>query len=165
MKIVRSRRSGTIVNMSSFAAQVGVPAAGLYNMSKFALEGWTEALAAEVSEFGITVLVPEFGHFRTSFLGGFGKPKRGVVPGYEDSVAEKGFGIFAPYDGHQPGSPEKGVKKLIKWIQDGGVIDGEKVDRVAIGEDAIQAIGGKVAGLSKMLEVSSKWEKQDSSAM
>lgn len=163
--IVRARRGGTIVNMSSFAAHVGVPAAGVYNMSKFALEGWTEALALEVSEFGITVLIPVFGHFRTSFLNAFATPKKGIVAGYEGSAAEEGFGIFAPYNGHQPGSPEKGVKKLLKWIEDGGVLNGQKLQRVIVGMDAIGAIEGKVAELSKTIDQSTRWETEESSAI
>lgn len=164
---MRARRSGTIVNVSSFAGAMGVPAAGLYCMSKFALEAFSETLAAEVAEFGITVLMPEFGHFRTSFLTGNAlvTPKQGILEGYEGSAAEKGFEIFAPYSGHQPGSPEKGARKLIKWITDGGMVKGEKILRIIVGADAIQLIEPKVKDLVKTVAVSAEWEKEEPTAI
>ncbi len=64
---MRERGAGTIVQMSSQGGRLSFPGVGAYSASKFALEGWSEALAAEVATFGIRVLVVEPSRFRTGF--------------------------------------------------------------------------------------------------
>ncbi|MFG1926491.1 SDR family NAD(P)-dependent oxidoreductase [Cryptosporangium sp. NPDC048952] len=67
---MRTRGSGHIVNISSILGLTAFPGWGLYSAAKFALEGLTESLAAEVSEFGIDVTLVEPGYTRTDFLRG-----------------------------------------------------------------------------------------------
>jgi NAD(P)-dependent dehydrogenase (short-subunit alcohol dehydrogenase family) len=62
---MRRQRSGTIVNISSLAGVFGLPFAGLYSASKFALEGLSESLRFETRGFGIRVVLVEPGDFRT----------------------------------------------------------------------------------------------------
>lgn len=64
---MRVAASGFIVQMSSQAGRFSEPGLGGYSATKFALEGWSEALAAEVEPLGIGVLIVEPGPFRTSF--------------------------------------------------------------------------------------------------
>ncbi|MFG3267826.1 SDR family NAD(P)-dependent oxidoreductase [Streptomyces bobili] len=64
---LRERRSGAIVQMSSQGGRMSFPAVGSYSAGKFALEGWSEALAGEVAPFGIRVLIVEPSRFRTAF--------------------------------------------------------------------------------------------------
>jgi NAD(P)-dependent dehydrogenase (short-subunit alcohol dehydrogenase family) len=66
---MRERGSGAIVQMSSMGGRFTFPGVGAYSATKFALEGWSEALAKEVERFGIRVLIVEPGAFRTSFNG------------------------------------------------------------------------------------------------
>ena len=61
------QRSGTIVNVSSVLGRMGTPFHGAYVASKFALEGMSESLRAELSPFGVRVAVVEPGAFRTEF--------------------------------------------------------------------------------------------------
>ncbi len=63
----RRRGSGSIVNVSSVAGIVGVPYAGAYSASKFALEALSESLHFEVSGFGIRVRLVEPGRYATGF--------------------------------------------------------------------------------------------------
>jgi NAD(P)-dependent dehydrogenase (short-subunit alcohol dehydrogenase family) len=60
-------RHGRIVVMSSIGGIIGLPFSGYYSASKFALEGWAEALAWEVKPFGVHVTLVEPGNFRTDF--------------------------------------------------------------------------------------------------
>ena len=62
-----SQRSGTIINISSVLGRMGTPFNGAYVASKFALEGMSESLRAELSPFGVRVSVVEPGVFRTEF--------------------------------------------------------------------------------------------------
>jgi NAD(P)-dependent dehydrogenase (short-subunit alcohol dehydrogenase family) len=66
---MREQRSGHIVNISSVGGFVGVPGFGIYNGTKFAVEGISEALAAEVEPLGIHVTIVEPGPFRTDWAG------------------------------------------------------------------------------------------------
>ena len=65
----RQRRSGHVVNLSSIGGLIGSPGWGFYNATKFAVEGFSEALAEEVKPLGVHVTVVEPGPFRTDFLG------------------------------------------------------------------------------------------------
>lgn len=67
LPILREQKNGYIVNISSLVGVVGLPLLGLYSASKFALEGVTESLAAEVAPFGIKTLIVEPGPFKTGF--------------------------------------------------------------------------------------------------
>lgn len=62
---MRAKGSGCIVNMSSLAGLVGLPFAGLYSASKFALEGLSESLRHEMRPFGVHVALVEPGDFHT----------------------------------------------------------------------------------------------------
>ena len=64
---LRAQRAGAIVNISSMGGQLSFAGFGAYSASKFALEGLSEALAAELAPFGVTVLIVEPGAFRTDF--------------------------------------------------------------------------------------------------
>lgn len=64
---MRSARHGRIINVSSIGGVMGLPYQGFYSASKFAIEGFSEALAAEVRRFGIDVCLVEPGDFATGF--------------------------------------------------------------------------------------------------
>jgi len=64
---MRKQQSGYIINISSLSGLVGLPFQALYSASKYAIEGYTEALRIEVKTFGIKVSLIEPGDFRTSF--------------------------------------------------------------------------------------------------
>ncbi|WP_328394977.1 SDR family NAD(P)-dependent oxidoreductase [Nocardia sp. NBC_00416] len=65
--MLRGQGSGTIVQMSSQGGRVAFPGVLAYCSSKFALEGWSESLAAEVAPFGVRVMIVEPSRFRTAF--------------------------------------------------------------------------------------------------
>jgi NAD(P)-dependent dehydrogenase (short-subunit alcohol dehydrogenase family) len=107
LPFMRSARKGRIFNVSSIGGVVGAPMASLYCSSKFALEGFSESLATEVSAFGIFVTIVEPGPFRTDFL----KPESLRLAGkpiaeYEDSRRQIRASM-EERNGRQPGDPEK----------------------------------------------------------
>lgn len=64
---MRKQGGGRIVNISSIGGVMGLPYQGFYSASKFAIEGFSEALSAEVKRFGISVSLVEPGDFATNF--------------------------------------------------------------------------------------------------
>jgi NAD(P)-dependent dehydrogenase (short-subunit alcohol dehydrogenase family) len=65
LDLLRSAESGYIINITSMAAQMGLPYRGIYCASKFAVEGYSEALSHEVASDGIRVVLVEPGDVRT----------------------------------------------------------------------------------------------------
>ena len=65
--IMRKQRSGKILCISSIGGLIGLPFQGLYSASKFAIEGYCEALRLELRDFGVKVVVIEPGDFHTNF--------------------------------------------------------------------------------------------------
>lgn len=63
---MREQRSGTIINVSSIAGEVGLPFRGFYSASKFALEGMTESMRMELKQFNIKVCILQPGDFNTN---------------------------------------------------------------------------------------------------
>jgi NAD(P)-dependent dehydrogenase (short-subunit alcohol dehydrogenase family) len=68
LPVMRTQHSGLVVTISSTAGIVGGEFNSAYAASKFALEGWVESLAPEVSPFGIRTMLVEPGFFRTDLL-------------------------------------------------------------------------------------------------
>ena len=64
---MRKQHAGKIINISSIGGVMGLPYQGFYSASKFAIEGFSEALSAEVKGFGIQVVMVEPGDFATGF--------------------------------------------------------------------------------------------------
>jgi NAD(P)-dependent dehydrogenase (short-subunit alcohol dehydrogenase family) len=77
---MRVQRSGRVVLLSSIGGVIGIPFQAFYSASKFALEGYAEALAYEVAPFGIDVTLVQPGNFKTEFTA-----KRMVVAGAHGS--------------------------------------------------------------------------------
>ena len=61
LPMMRAQRSGRIFNISSIGGKFALPLGGWYHASKFALEGYSDALRNEVRQFGIDVVVIEPG--------------------------------------------------------------------------------------------------------
>ena len=108
----RERRTGHIFNLSSIGGLIGGAGWGFYNVTKFAVEGFSEALAAEMKPLGVHVTVIEPGPFRTDFLGRSGKLAANELPEYKDT-AGKARDYLRTQAGKQPGDPQKAVEAII----------------------------------------------------
>ncbi|MFF0475014.1 oxidoreductase [Streptomyces sp. NPDC004284] len=130
---MRARRSGAIVQLSSVGGQMSMAGFGAYSATKFALEGMSEALAAEVAPLGIKVLVVEPGAFRTSLFGN-GSLSGDTIPDYADTVgATRAF--VEGGDGGQAGDPAKAAAAVLAALN-----ADETPLRLALGDDSIDAI-------------------------
>jgi NAD(P)-dependent dehydrogenase (short-subunit alcohol dehydrogenase family) len=102
---MRAARKGHVFNLSSTAGYRGIETGSLYCSSKFAVEGFSESLAAELAPFGIHVTIVEPGPFRTDFL----KPESlrfvaAEVPDYADR-RDASRASFEQRNGKQQGDP------------------------------------------------------------
>ncbi len=131
---MREQKSGAVVQMSSMGGRLSFPGVGAYSATKFALEGLTEALAAEVAPFGIKALIVEPGSFRTSFAGGDALRQTAEMPEYAETVGAVRRGL-PDSDGKQAGDPVKAAAAILK------ALDSENTPlRLALGNDALDAI-------------------------
>jgi NAD(P)-dependent dehydrogenase (short-subunit alcohol dehydrogenase family) len=104
---MRRQRSGHVINVSSVGGYTGYPGWGVYGATKFAVEGISEALAAEVASLGIKVTVVEPGFFRTDFLDESSLARTAQqIDDYGDSVG-KTRAHAADVNGGQRGDPRK----------------------------------------------------------
>lgn len=113
---LRTQRYGHIVNFSSIGGLIGSAGWGYYNATKFAVEGLSQALRAELEPLGIGVTVVEPGPFRTDFLGRSGIEAALRLPDYEPS-AGKAREYFTTQAGRQPGDPQKAVEAVIAAVE------------------------------------------------
>ncbi|GAM24339.1 hypothetical protein SAMD00019534_075140 [Acytostelium subglobosum LB1] len=116
--VLRAQRSGYVINVSSVSGFSGdVPGIGAYTCSKFALDGLTEAFAAEMRPFGVRVSTINPGHFRSSFLESnslvFAKD---IMPCYQQ-VHDNHTQYLAAFNNNQSGDPAKLVEVLIKMVE------------------------------------------------
>ena len=112
---LRQQRSGHIVNLSSIAGLIGGAGWGYYNASKFAVNGFSEALEAEMAPLGVHVTIVEPGPFRTEFLGRSGVVAAKRIADY-DATAGKSRIYFQEQSGKQLGDPVKAVKAIIAAV-------------------------------------------------
>lgn len=67
LPLMRRQGAGLIINVTSIAGELSLPFQGIYSASKFAVEGISEAMRAEVRPFGVRVVLVQPGDFRTGF--------------------------------------------------------------------------------------------------
>ncbi len=142
---MRERRSGHIVNVSSIAGVITRGAYGFYAATKFALEGVSEALAAELSPLGIHVTLVEPGPFRTDFAGRSLQLSRTVIEDYADTAGASRAAI-SQRNGRQTGDPARAAAVILQ------AVDAEQPPfRLPLGAFAHQRVREKVAALEDAL--------------
>ena len=115
---MRSRRSGTIVNLSSIGARVSPEGSGYYAAVKSAIEALTLSLRKEVEPLGITAMVVEPGAFRTDFAGRSLTQSAQPIGDYADTAGRRRK-EHDTADGTQNGDPAKAAAALIDVVESG----------------------------------------------
>jgi NAD(P)-dependent dehydrogenase (short-subunit alcohol dehydrogenase family) len=144
--ILREQGSGHIVQISSqsgFRASAGF---GVYNASKFALEGFSEALAQELAPFGIKVTIVEPGPFRTQFLSGSLKMPQQKIDLYQKGPVGQMYQYQQKMDGNQEGDPVKAAKAIVDYVQ-----TNKENLRLPLGKVTIQSMRAKLQAVEKDL--------------
>lgn len=113
---MRAQRSGHVINITSVAGLIGFASSGYYAASKHAVEGWSDALAAETASLGIEVTCVEPGPFRTDWAGRSLKQTPSRIPDYAETAAAR-MKTTAGYSGQQPGDPVRAAQAIIDITQ------------------------------------------------
>lgn len=115
LPILRKQRSGHILNVASIGGLVGFPAVGFYNATKFAVVGYSDALAKETKHLGIKVTVIAPSGFRTDWAGRSAKNSPVVIEDYKVSAGANKDTIRG-YSGNQPGDPVRAAKAIVAAV-------------------------------------------------
>ncbi|MEU2014139.1 SDR family NAD(P)-dependent oxidoreductase, partial [Nocardia sp. NPDC019302] len=152
---LRERRSGAIVQMSSQGGRMSFPAVGSYSAGKFALEGWSEALAGEVAPFGIRVLIVEPSRFRTAFNAAdvLNTAQQSSI---YDQVIDAVRANMAEADGIQEGDPARAARVIRDMLDTPGA-----PLRLPLGAEAVRNLTRVYRGALEDVE---KWASVSESA-
>ena len=149
LPVMRAQRSGRILNISSIGGYRGAAGFGVYSSTKFAVEGLSEALHAELAPLGVHVTVVEPGYFRTDFLDATSLTvSGGEIEDYADT-AGRVRRIAADLNHGQPGDPDKLAQVLVDFAD-----AANPPVRLPLGSDTVAAIEAKHVADA---EIVAKW--------
>jgi NAD(P)-dependent dehydrogenase (short-subunit alcohol dehydrogenase family) len=142
LPVMRARRRGLVVTISSTAGIVGQPFVSAYATAKFGLEGWMESLTPEVAPFGIRTMIVEPGFFRTELLTEQStKYPEPSIDDYAETTRQTVAG-WKKMSGLQTGDPAKLAKALVHLAS-----RAEPPLRWPAGADAVEALEKKAREL------------------
>jgi NAD(P)-dependent dehydrogenase (short-subunit alcohol dehydrogenase family) len=143
---MRKRRAGHIVNLSSMGGLRGAPGVGYYNASKFAVEGFSEALAQEVAPLGIKVMLVEPSGFRTDWAGRSASEAQQTIEDYTITAGARRRQIREG-SGRQPGDPARAATAIVAAVE-----APDPPLRLLLGKVALAAGRGKIELLQRDFE-------------
>jgi NADP-dependent 3-hydroxy acid dehydrogenase YdfG len=113
---MRERKSGFIVNISSIGGLAAFPSVGYYNATKFAVNGFSEALRKEVEPLGIKVMIVEPSGFRTDWAGRSANDATVKIADYAETSGAFQANVRG-YSGNQPGDPVRAAKAIVAAVE------------------------------------------------
>jgi NAD(P)-dependent dehydrogenase (short-subunit alcohol dehydrogenase family) len=155
LPILRKQRSGHIVNISSIRGLVAFPAVGFYNATKFAVMGYSEALAKETAHLGIKVTIVAPSGFRTDWAGRSANNSPIEIDDYAETAGANKNNIRG-YSGNQPGDPVRAAKAIV------AAVESENPPlRLLLGAAALKGARNKISELQKDFDT---WESTTTGA-
>jgi NAD(P)-dependent dehydrogenase (short-subunit alcohol dehydrogenase family) len=129
LPLLREQGSGHIIQITSTGGRHAVPGLSAYHAAKFAVEGFSEALAQEIKPLGIKLTIVEPGGFRTDWSGA-SMDYAAPLEAYRPSVGAMRH-FLRPYSGQEPGDPRKAAEVIL------GITDeADPPLRLPLGNDA-----------------------------
>jgi len=114
---MRARRRGHVLNITSVAGFIGFPGSGYYAATKHAVEGWSDALAAEGAPLNIKVTCVEPGPFRTDWAGRSLRQTPNRIADYADTAGARLRGT-SEGSGKQAGDPARAAEAMIRITEE-----------------------------------------------
>ena len=112
LPMMREQRAGNIINITSVAGLIGYQGSGYYAASKHAVEGWSDALRAEVLPLGIGVTCVEPGPFRTDWAGRSLRQTKSQIADYADTAGKR-LAVTKETSGAQSGDPVRAAEAMV----------------------------------------------------
>ena len=149
LPILRAQRRGHFVNISAAAVIANYAGFSIYGATKWALEGLSESLAAEVRPLGLKVMIVQPGPFRTEFISRSLERASAAIPDYDPSSGK--FRCFLEtMNGRQPGDPAKAADAIISAVES----DNPPL-RLVLGKYAIDKTRRKLGSAARELDAGS----------
>ncbi|MBD2468901.1 SDR family NAD(P)-dependent oxidoreductase [Nostoc sp. FACHB-145] len=144
---LRQQKSGRVINISSLFGYDAIPGWGLYGSTKFAVEGISKGLAAELAPLGIQVTVVAPGLFSTDFLSTESYvAAKTIIDDYQETVGLMRSGADALHR-NQPGDPKKFAQVIIQ------LANTERPPlHLPVGKDTIAMYQNNVAKMAQEIE-------------
>src|SRR5690606_26357883 len=146
LPLFRRQKSGHIIQISSHGGFKAFAGFGIYNASKFALEGFSEALAQELAPLGIKVTIVAPGPFRTHFAGPGFKVAGQTIADYKATAGAFREKIKS-IDGKQEGDPHKAANAIYDITN----LDTPPL-RLPLGKIALHSIASKLESVQHDLD-------------
>ncbi|PQV53035.1 oxidoreductase [Paraburkholderia sp. BL21I4N1] len=147
LPVMRAQRAGHVINISSIGGYRAAAGFGVYSSTKFAVEGITEAMHAELKPLGIHATVVEPGYFRTDFLDASSLVVAQHVIDDYDETSGAVRRRATQMNHNQPGDPNKLAAAMI------ALVDADTPPlRLPLGNDTLAAIAAKNAYVAQEMD-------------
>jgi NAD(P)-dependent dehydrogenase (short-subunit alcohol dehydrogenase family) len=147
---MRKQKSGHIFQVSSVGGRLAVPGNTPYHAAKWAVGGFSDALAMEVAPFGVKVCTLEPGGIRTNWARRAGQNAPDLLPDYEASVGSM-LKLLRGLEGHSEGDPRKIADVIVQLAN-----SDEVPLRLILGVDAAERVQRAEAARTSEAE---KWRQ------
>lgn len=135
LPIMREQKSGCILQISSVGGRLALPGSAAYHAAKWAVGGFTEALAQEVAPFGVKVCALEPGGMRTNWGARASKETPDLLPDYQPSVGALAE-MLKPLWGQENSDPAKVAQVVLRLAASDRL-----PAHLLLGSDAVQYAG------------------------
>ena len=135
LPIMRQQRRGTILQISSVGGRLALPGSAAYHAAKWAVGGFTEALAQEVAPFGVKVCALEPGGMRTNWGTRATQDTPDLLPDYEPCVGAVAQAL-KPLWGQENSDPTKVAQVILRLAASDHL-----PAHLLLGSDAVQFAG------------------------
>jgi NAD(P)-dependent dehydrogenase (short-subunit alcohol dehydrogenase family) len=135
LPIMRKQKSGCILQISSVGGRLALPGSTGYHASKWAVGGFTEALAQELAPFGVKVCALEPGGMRTNWGARANRDRPDLLPDYEPSVGAVAK-MLESHWGHETSDPAKVAQVVLRLAASDRL-----PAHLLLGSDAVQYAG------------------------
>ena len=147
LPVMRAQRDGHVISISSIGGRRGTPGLGAYQAAKWAVGGFSEVLAREVSPLGIRVTCVEPGGMRTDMFG-LSMLEQPLAADYEGTVGAVIRSTFGNADAAKS-DPAKVAKAILQLAE-----EPHPPVRLLVGSDAVR---GAAAALQARAEEDARW--------
>jgi NAD(P)-dependent dehydrogenase (short-subunit alcohol dehydrogenase family) len=163
LPFMRAQRSGHILNISSVGGRLALPGSASYHAAKWAVGGFTEALAQEVAPFGVKVCAIEPGGMRTHWGARASEHTPDILPDYEPSVGALAKTLETHW-GHEAGDPAKVARVILRLAEEDAL-----PAHLLLGSDAVkfaaQAEAARDADAARWREMSLSTDVDDPASL